>query len=136
MDSGESIVHTNGDDHPALVQAAIAHAQFETIHPLADGNGRTGRALIHVILRRRGLEPWPVPPNLTLISVDNRDRARAIVDDAASLRFLYEPLGFRRRGPDSDAAMPPMCCPGVERFIDTSERYGSAWTTNLLRFVT
>ena len=54
--------YVNGDDHPTLVQAAIAHAQFETIHPFADGNGRTGRALIHVILRRRGLAPRFVPP--------------------------------------------------------------------------
>jgi Fic family protein len=54
--------YVNGDDHPALVQAAIAHAQFETIHPFADGNGRTGRALVHVILRRRGLAPHFVPP--------------------------------------------------------------------------
>ena len=42
-------------DVPALAQAAIAHAQFETIHPFADGNGRTGRALIHVVLRARGV---------------------------------------------------------------------------------
>lgn len=55
-------VYVNGDEHPALVQAAIAHAQFETIHPFADGNGRTGRALIHIILRRRGLAPAFVPP--------------------------------------------------------------------------
>ena len=54
--------YTNGDEHSPLVQAAIAHAQFETIHPFADGNGRTGRALIHVILRRRGLSPTFVPP--------------------------------------------------------------------------
>jgi Fic family protein len=54
--------YVNGDHHPALVQAAVAHAQFETIHPFADGNGRTGRALIHVILRRRGLAPRFVPP--------------------------------------------------------------------------
>jgi Fic family protein len=46
----------------AVAQAAIAHAQFETIHPFVDGNGRTGRALIHVILRRRGLAPTFVPP--------------------------------------------------------------------------
>lgn len=47
---------------PAVAQAAIAHAQFETIHPFVDGNGRTGRALIHVLLRRRGLAPRMVPP--------------------------------------------------------------------------
>ena len=52
----------NTDDLPALAQAAIAHAQFETIHPFIDGNGRTGRALIHVILRRRGLAPRMLPP--------------------------------------------------------------------------
>ena len=55
-------VYINGDEHPALVQAAIAHAQFETIHPFADGNGRTGRALIHIILRRRSVAPAFVPP--------------------------------------------------------------------------
>ncbi|MCG7296683.1 Fic family protein [Corynebacterium afermentans] len=43
------------DDLPALAQAAITHAQFETIHPFADGNGRTGRALVHVVLRERSL---------------------------------------------------------------------------------
>ncbi len=58
----ELIGYTNGDEHSALVQAAIAHAQFETIHPFADGNGRTGRALIHVILRRRGLSHTFLPP--------------------------------------------------------------------------
>lgn len=56
------LTYVNGDDHSALVQAAVAHAQFETIHPFADGNGRVGRALIHVILRRRGLAPRFVPP--------------------------------------------------------------------------
>lgn len=43
------------DDVPALVQAAIAHAQFETIHPFTDGNGRTGRALVHALLRSKGV---------------------------------------------------------------------------------
>ncbi len=37
-----------------VVRAAIAHAQFETIHPFVDGNGRTGRAFIHTVLRRAG----------------------------------------------------------------------------------
>ncbi|MDO4241432.1 MAG: Fic family protein, partial [Microbacteriaceae bacterium] len=41
-------------DIDPLTQAAIAHAQFETIHPFTDGNGRTGRALVSTILRGRG----------------------------------------------------------------------------------
>ncbi|WP_436699203.1 Fic family protein [Nocardioides sp. BYT-33-1] len=41
------------DDVPPVVQAAIVHAQFESIHPFVDGNGRIGRALIHAVLRRR-----------------------------------------------------------------------------------
>jgi Fic family protein len=54
--------YVNGDDHSPLTQAALAHAQFEAIHPFPDGNGRTGRALIHVVLRRRSLAPRFVPP--------------------------------------------------------------------------
>lgn len=52
----------NRRDLPTVVQAAIAHAQFELIHPFADGNGRVGRCLIHVLLRRRGLAETYVPP--------------------------------------------------------------------------
>jgi Fic family protein len=43
------------EDIPVLVHAALAHAQFETIHPFVDGNGRTGRALVHAMLRGKGL---------------------------------------------------------------------------------
>ena len=67
------VAYVNDDEHPALVQAAIAHAQFETIHPFADGNGRTGRALIHVILRRRGLAPRFVPPISLVLATWARD---------------------------------------------------------------
>ena len=52
----------NREDIPAVIQAAIAHAQFETIHPFHDGNGRVGRALILAILRRRGVAPRNLPP--------------------------------------------------------------------------
>jgi len=50
------------DDLSPLAQAGIAHAQFEMIHPFADGSGRTGRVLIHLILKRRGIAPKFVPP--------------------------------------------------------------------------
>lgn len=52
---GDLIAFGARDDMPALVQAAILHAQFENIHPFEDGNGRTGRVLVHTVLRRRGL---------------------------------------------------------------------------------
>ena len=42
-------------DLPVLQQVALAHAQFETVHPFADGNGRTGRALVQAMLRGQGL---------------------------------------------------------------------------------
>ena len=54
--------YLNGAAHSALVQAAIVHAQFETIHPFTDGNGRVGRALIHTVLMRRGLTQAAVLP--------------------------------------------------------------------------
>jgi Fic family protein len=60
----------NRDDLPATLQAALAHAQFESIHPFADGNGRVGRCLIHVIFRRRGLAPHHVPPVSLLMAAD------------------------------------------------------------------
>jgi Fic family protein len=64
------VAFMNRTDLPAVVQAAIAHAQFETVHPFADGNGRVGRALIHVVLRRRGLAPRYVPPVSLVLAAD------------------------------------------------------------------
>ncbi len=49
------VTFMGSDGHPALPHAALAHAQFETIHPFPDGNGRTGRALLHAMLRATGL---------------------------------------------------------------------------------
>ena len=63
----------NDDRLPPLIQAALVHAQFETIHPFDDGNGRTGRALIHVVLRRRGIALAYVPPISVVLSMA-RDR--------------------------------------------------------------
>ena len=64
---------SNEEVLPTLAQAAIVHAQFETIHPFQDGNGRTGRVLVQVILRRRGLAPAFVPP-ISVILAREKDR--------------------------------------------------------------
>ena len=60
----------NREDLPPLVQAALVHAQFETIHPFEDGNGRTGRALVQVVLRRRGIAPAYVPPVSVILAAE------------------------------------------------------------------
>ena len=52
----------NRDDLPPVVQAALVQAQFDTILPFEGGNGRTGRVLAQLVLRRRGLAPVFVPP--------------------------------------------------------------------------
>jgi Fic family protein len=62
----------NRDDISPVAQAAIAHAQFETIHPFGDGNGRVGRCLIQVIFKRRGLAPRYVPP-VSIVLGANKD---------------------------------------------------------------
>lgn len=64
------VAYLNTSDQPAVLQAAIAHAQFETIHPFEDGNGRTGRALVHTVLVARGLSDGAVPISTAL----ERDR--------------------------------------------------------------
>jgi Fic family protein len=74
------VAFVNLDDLPAISQAAIAHAQFETIHPFGDGNGRAGRCLIHVVLRRRGVAPRLVPP-ISVVLATNAKRYIAGLTD-------------------------------------------------------
>ena len=69
----------NDDALPPLAQAALIHAQFETIHPFDDGNGRTGRALIHVVLRRRGVAPQYLPP-ISVVFANAKSRYIAALD--------------------------------------------------------
>ena len=90
----------NSDLLPATAQAAIAHAQFETIHPFVDGNGRTGRALIHLILRRRGLAPRVVPPVSLVLATLATDYNGAL-------------SGFRHDGPPSS----PEAMSGANRWV-------------------
>ncbi|MFJ6538689.1 Fic family protein [Paenarthrobacter sp. NPDC091711] len=87
------------DDIPALTQAAIAHAQFETIHPFADGNGRTGRAIVSALLRAKGItENVTVPVSSGLLT---------------DTRLYFDALGAYREG-DIE--------PIVERFAESAVR--------------
>ena len=72
---------------PAVAQAAVAHAQFETIHPFFDGNGRTGRVLIHLVLRRRRLAERVLPP----VSLVLATWAGSYVDALTATRHLGAP---------------------------------------------
>jgi len=57
----ERFIHsTSSDDLPPLVKIALVHAQFETIHPFLDGNGRIGRLLIAALMEHWGLLPEPL----------------------------------------------------------------------------
>jgi Fic family protein len=91
---------------PVVIHAAIAHAQFETIHPFPDGNGRTGRALLHAHLRNKGLtRNVTVPVSAGLLSdVDAYFRALTayrqgdpvpIVEQLASASFAAIDNGQR-----------------------------------------
>ena len=96
----------NDERLPPVVQAALVHAQFETIHPFADGNGRAGRALIHVILKRRRLAPAYVPP-ISVVLAAERDRYIAGLTRFRGERvsdwieqFAAAPVGGRGVGTD------------------------------------
>lgn len=93
-------VFCNDDSLPAVAQAAIAHAQFETVHPFVDGNGRTGRALVHMILRRRGLAPRVQAPISLVLATISTD--------------YIEGLGAYRHEGTSDSAQ---ALEGVNRWI-------------------
>ena len=60
MRDWEYFVKDDGRHLPALIQAALMHYQFETIHPFLDGNGRIGRLLINLLLMERGRLPLPL----------------------------------------------------------------------------
>ena len=71
-------VYINRDDVPAIIQAAVAHAQFESIHPFADGNGRCGRALIQIVLQRRGIPVSSIPPISLALATAKGDYLQAL----------------------------------------------------------
>ena len=60
MGALERFLHGEDDGLPVLIRAALAHVQFETVHPFLDGNGRIGRLLITLLLAVRGVLRQPL----------------------------------------------------------------------------
>lgn len=86
------------DDMPVIFQCAIAHAQFETIHPFVDGNGRVGRALIHAVLRNKGLTRKSTPLLSAALLTDTERYFDALTQyRAGDARAIVERLNFACR---------------------------------------
>ncbi len=126
--------YVNRDDHSPLVQAALAHAQFETIHPFADGNGRTGRALIHVVLRRRGLAPTFVPPISLVLAALSDDYVNGLM----AFRHLSEPDSVERSAAAAEwmrifAVATNRACRDAQRYSADIDAITAAWRAKLGR---
>jgi cell filamentation protein, protein adenylyltransferase len=105
----ERFLHAEGDGLPVLVRAAVAHVQFETIHPFLDGNGRVGRLLITFLLCHAGLLREPLL-YLSLYLKQNRtayyellDRVRRTGDWETWLGFFLEGVRQTAEGAVSTA---------------------------------
>ncbi len=91
-DLARFVTDTSGNP---VVRAAIAHAQFETIHPFIDGNGRTGRALIHTVLRRADALRNALIPISTVFAGDTDAYIAGLTDYRADPPALDEwVIGF------------------------------------------
>lgn len=100
--------YLNGAAHAPLIQAAIVHAQFETVHPFTDGNGRVGRALIHTVLARRGLTDTAVLP-ISLVLATLRER------------YVAGLTSYRHDAPASSPAASAAINAWLGTFVDAAE---------------
>jgi len=99
MGEWEKFLHDIPEKTPALIKAALSHAQFETIHPFLDGNGRIGRLLVTLLLCHEGILSRPLL-YLSLYLKQHRDeyfdlltRVRLSGDWESWLRFFV--VGIR-----------------------------------------
>ncbi|WP_216853219.1 Fic family protein [Phytoactinopolyspora halotolerans] len=121
--------YLSGDEHPALLQAALAHSQFETIHPFADGNGRTGRALIQLVLRRRGVATRVVPP-ISLVLATQADR---YVDALDETRIDGSPMAGQLAWVELFLSATGRACRDASQFVTDLVSLERSWRERLGR---
>ncbi len=98
LDNLEKFFHETSA-YPTLIECGLAHAQFETIHPFLDGNGRVGRLLITFLLCQRGILKYPLlylSHYLKFHRAEYYDRLMAIRNDGhweAWLKFFLKGVG-------------------------------------------
>ena len=120
------LAYANSSGDLPVVQAAVIHAQFETIHPFEDGNGRVGRALVHGILKRAGLVDGGVIPLSTAFRNDERGYIDALT-------------GYRYDGDERTQALSryterflrfvETATASAERFVDAATVIHGRWRT-------
>ena len=89
--------YVNSDSVDTVEKIALSHYQFETIHPFRDGNGRVGRLLVMMILRRDGLLTYPILHLSGYLNL-NRDRYSNLMYRVSTEDRLDDWLGFLSDG--------------------------------------
>ena len=115
------------------MRAALAHVQFETIHPFLDGNGRVGRLLIMFLLAERGVLREPLL-YLSLFLKQNRERYYQLLDDVRQsgdwetwLSFFLDGIRETADGAVSTAQrLAELFASDRERVVQKGRRAGSA----------
>jgi len=74
------------------IAAFDAHFRLTAIHPFSDGNGRTARLLMNLLLFRGGYPPVPIRPEQRSAYLDGLERASTAGDDAPYRRFMFDRL--------------------------------------------
>lgn len=126
------LAYINDANHHPITAAAVAHAQFESIHPFSDGNGRAGRALVQTILRKRGVTRYTTPPISALLALSQDDYIEALT------ATRYEgPANSPRREESLDSwvslftSTAEASCDHAERLIGRIDAATRHWETKL-----
>lgn len=124
------LAFANRDDMSVLAQATVVHAQFESIHPFTDGNGRIGRALINAVLRRRGSTRRVAVPLASAVVARRRDYFDQLeayrLGDAAPLMHSFTSAAFIASVESQETAHRLSLLPDRWRDEAGSPRAGSA----------